>query len=118
MKSIIPKHTSLGKLDFFEVYDDYCGLKTFSVINNLNQLFIVYWEGNYDGYSSWLYTPISEKRLDSFIKGETTLLEIYEKPEIKNIIINVNDDGTYCEKHILNNDNISLPTKDFNFFRE
>lgn len=118
MKSILPKRTSLGQLDFFEIYDDYCGPKTFSVRNNLNQLFIVYWAGDYDGFSSWLYSPISEKRLDNFVKGTISLLDIYKKPEINNILIYLNVDGTYSEKTLNNSDSISLPPKDFNFFRE
>ena len=118
MKSILPKRTSLGQLDFFEIYDDYCGPKTFSVRNNLNQLFLVYWEGDYDGYSSWLYSPISEKRLDSFVKGSISLLSIYIKPEIKNILIKVNDNGTYFEENLSNTKGISLPPQSFSFFRD
>lgn len=74
MMSVLPRQTILGHLDFFEIYDDFEGPKCFSVKNDLEQLYLVYWSGDYeDGqYSKWVYMPVSQRILDELVREETS----------------------------------------------
>ncbi|MFT7680656.1 MAG: hypothetical protein ACI935_000087 [Moritella dasanensis] len=84
--NILPRNTHLGKLDFFEIYDDFEGPKCFSVKNNLKQIFFVYWSGDFWGeeypVSKWLYSPISHERLDGLRRKQFSILDIYLEPEL------------------------------------
>ncbi|MFT6348247.1 MAG: hypothetical protein ACJAYB_001251 [Psychromonas sp.] len=81
--SIIPQNTQLGKLKLFEIYDDFEGPKCFSVKNNLEQLFLVYWSGDlhYESVTTWLYSPISHKRLDELRRQKFSIRDVYLEPE-------------------------------------
>jgi hypothetical protein len=78
-----PKGTILGQLRFFEIYDEFDGPKCFTVINEMNQLYLVYWGGLFKekAYTSWLYAPISEKRLDSVRRGHIKFRDVFLTPE-------------------------------------
>jgi hypothetical protein len=69
---VLPKDTIFGRLSFFEIYDDFLGPKCFSVKDDLQQLFLVYWSGDYDEGSctKWIYMPISQKILDELLREE------------------------------------------------
>jgi len=81
----LPINTFLGKLRFFEIYDDFDGPKCFSAINRLEQLFLVYWSGDYvdeeTPVTKWLYAPISHKRLDKLRRQESSIRDVFLKPE-------------------------------------
>lgn len=70
--NILPKDTYLGRLSFFEIYEDFFGPKCFSVRDELQQLYLVYWSGDYDEGTStkWIYMPVSPKILDELLRGE------------------------------------------------
>ena len=97
--SIIPKKTYLGKLELFEIYDDFDGPKCFSVKNNINQTFLVYWGGDFweveEPVSKWLYSPISHKRLDDLRRQQFSILDVYLKPElcVYNVEISLADES-------------------------
>jgi hypothetical protein len=69
---ILPNDTILGRLSLFEIYDDFMGPKCFSVRDDLQQLYLVYWSGDYDEGSStkWIYMPVSQKILDELLREE------------------------------------------------
>jgi len=77
--SVLPRQTILGHLDFFEIYDDFDGPKCFSVKNDLEQLYLVYWSGDYDEgqYSKWVYMPVSQRMLDELVREETTFHKVF-----------------------------------------
>lgn len=81
--NVLPRGTMLGILDYYEIYDDFDGPKCFSVKNNLGQLFLVYWHGTYreEKLVSWLFSPISHKRLDALRRREFSVRNIYSTPE-------------------------------------
>lgn len=70
--SILPKDTFLGRLKFFEIYDEFMGPKCFSVKDELERLYLVYWSGEYDNGASnkWIYMPVSPKILDELLREE------------------------------------------------
>ncbi|GAA6170958.1 hypothetical protein NBRC116592_06280 [Colwellia sp. KU-HH00111] len=81
--NILPKNTMLGYLKYYEIYDDFEGPKCFSVKDKLEQVYLVYWCGDYinESKSTWLYTPISHKRLDQLRREEFSIREVYINPE-------------------------------------
>lgn len=70
--SVLPKDTFLGRLSFFEIYDDFFGPKCFSVKDELDRLYIVYWSGDYENgtETKWVYMPASPKILDELLREE------------------------------------------------
>jgi hypothetical protein len=81
--NILPKNTVLGYLKYYEIYDEFEGPKCFSVKDKLEQVYLVYWCGDYinESKSTWLYTPISHKRLDRLRREEFSLRDVYINPE-------------------------------------
>lgn len=79
IKNILPVNTFIGKLSPYEIYDEFCGPKCFSVKNNFNQLYLVYWNGNVDGEATWLYSPVSEDELDNFIRKRISIRSLFIK---------------------------------------
>jgi len=86
---MLPLDTFLGKLEFFEVYDEFDGPKCFSVINNLKQFYLVYWAGFLDDKrsDSWLYSSISENRLDRVRRNEETVRNVFVEPELNTFYV-------------------------------
>ncbi|MUK63279.1 hypothetical protein GNP81_10165 [Aliivibrio fischeri] len=76
---VLPNNTVLGKLRFFEIYDDFLGPKCFSVKDELDSLYLVYWSGDYDGgeCTKWIYMPISQKKLDELLREESTFHQAF-----------------------------------------
>lgn len=79
--NILPKDTFLGRLSFFEIYDDFFGPKCFSVKDELERLYLVYWSGDYDDglTSKWLYMPVSPKILDELLREEYSFHQAFSK---------------------------------------
>jgi hypothetical protein len=115
----LPKDTFLGRLSFFEIYDDFLGPKCFSVKDDLQQLYLVYWSGDYDQGTStkWLYVPVSSRILDALLREETSFYEVFSNSKRLMII------STYSSERklkttieVLNEDNrcsINLPPVNF-----
>lgn len=81
---MLAQNTFLGTLKYFEIYDEFDGPKCFSVINSLKQLYLVYWAGTGedDTIDTWLYSSISEKRLDKVRRKEESIRSVFTKPEL------------------------------------
>lgn len=81
--SLLPNDTLLGKLDYYEIYDDFDGPKCFSVKNDMGQIFFVYWNGDYKekNLSTWILAPVSHKRLDALRREEFSIRHVFKKPE-------------------------------------
>lgn len=91
--NLLPSSTVLGQLSLYEVYDEYDGPKCFSVKNALKQFFLVYWcdfieESN---QHEWLYSAISEKRLDALRRGDFSIREVFKKPEQVLYLVNTGE---------------------------
>lgn len=72
---VLPTDTELGRLRFFEIYDDFFGPKCFSVKDDLEHLYLVYWSGDYEdeACTKWLYLPISHSGLDELLRHEKSV---------------------------------------------
>ena len=81
--SLLPKNTCLGKLSYFEIYDDFEGPKCFSVTNSLGQIYLVYWAGDdkLKKQSSWIYSPLSHSRLDDLRRNLISVRDVFTTPE-------------------------------------
>lgn len=77
--NILPRKTQLGYLQFYEIYDDAFGPKCFSVKNELEHLFLVYWSGSFgDGQAhDWVYIPVSHSILDKLRREELTFHQAF-----------------------------------------
>ena len=116
---ILPNDSYLGRLSFFEIYDDFFGPKCFSVRDELQQLYLVYWSGDYDEGTStkWVYMPVSQRILDELLREEYSFNEAFSKSKRLMVI------STYSEERkqkttveALNEDNqhlVNLPPVDF-----
>lgn len=115
--NILPKDTFLGRLSFFEIYDDFFGPKCFSVKDELERLYLVYWSGDYDDglTSKWLYMPVSPKILDELLREEYSFHQAFSKSKQLMVMC------TYAQElnrsttlEPLNSEsNVNLPPKEF-----
>lgn len=64
MSNIFLKDTRLGTLYIKNVYEFFEGPKLFSVVNEVDSLYIVYWIGDEDDFDKWIILPISKNRLE------------------------------------------------------
>lgn len=64
MSNIFLPDTILGTLHIKNVYEFFEGPKLFSVTNEVDGLFVVYWIGDEDDFDKWIVLPISRARLE------------------------------------------------------
>ena len=117
---MIPKNTILGALKYFEIYDDFDGPKCFSVINNIKQLYLVYWAGigKHNAADTWLYADISEKRLDRVRRQEESIRSIFINPELNIYCVETDYQTGHSEACFISRERINelnLPPEDFEF---
>lgn len=86
--NILPKDTYLGKLRFFEIYDEFYGPKCFSVKDELGHLYLVYWSGDYDDgkCTKWVYAPVSPAILDALLREEISFHSVFSASKRLKII--------------------------------
>ncbi len=116
--SILPNDTILGRLNFFEIYDDFMGPKCFSVIDSLQQLYLVYWSGDYDEGSStrWIYMPVSRKILDELLREEYSFNKAFSNSKRLMVISTSRSKKTVIEALTEENcDSVNLPPLNFSF---
>jgi hypothetical protein len=79
--NILPRKTQLGYLKFYEIYEDAFGPKCFSVKNDLEHLFLVYWSGSFGEQQAtdWVYIPVSHSILDELRREEITFHGVFAK---------------------------------------
>jgi hypothetical protein len=116
--NILPKDTILGRLKIFEIYDEFYGPKCFSVRDDLQHLYLVYWSGDYDNgtCTKWVYMPVSTKILDELLREEYTFHKAFTNSKRLMLI------STFANKELytmidplteINIDSANLPPKDF-----
>ncbi|MDR0219365.1 MAG: hypothetical protein LBI71_10920 [Enterobacteriaceae bacterium] len=64
MSTVFLGDTQLGSLFMKNIYEYFEEPRFFSVHNEVDNLFIVYWIGDNDDYDKWLVIPISKERLE------------------------------------------------------
>lgn len=116
--NILPKDTILGKLKVFEIYDEFYGPKCFSVRDELQHLYLVYWSGDYDNgeCKKWVYMPVSTKILDELVREEYTFHESFTKSKRLMLVSTYSDQNRYTTIEPvseINIDSVNLPPKDF-----
>lgn len=74
MSNIFLSDTILGTLHIKNVYEFFEGPKLFSVTNEVDGLYIVYWIGDEDDFDKWIILPISKARLEHL---ERKRIDIY-----------------------------------------
>ncbi|QLH67076.1 hypothetical protein HXV88_11740 [Aeromonas veronii] len=78
---VLPNNTSLGNLVITEIYDYFDGPKLFCAKSKTGASYICYWCDSGEGFDSWLYTPVSEKKLEDFRRGKISVRESITAPE-------------------------------------
>lgn len=114
----LPKDTLLGSLKIFEIYDELFGPKCFSVKDELQQLYLVYWSGDYDNgaCTKWVYMPVSTQILDELVREEYTFHEAYTKSKRLMLISTFSDEKKITTIEPLTKENVdivNLPPEDF-----
>ncbi len=115
----LPKDTFLGRLSFFEIYEDFFGPKCFSVRDELQQLYLVYWSGDYDEGTStkWVYMPVSSKILDELLRGEYSFNQAFTKSKrlmaVSTYSSGLNKKATVEHLNENNRNSVNLPPIDF-----
>lgn len=115
----LPKDTFLGRLSFFEIYDDFLGPKCFSVRDELQRLYLVYWSGDYEGgtLTKWVYMPVSTKILDELLREEYSFHKAFKTSrQLLAVSTYSKESGkpTQIEPITTNNiEHVNLPPKDF-----
>ncbi|MBB1403720.1 DUF6575 domain-containing protein [Pseudoalteromonas sp. SG45-1] len=116
--NILPKDTILGRLKVFEIYDEFYGPKCFSVRDDLQYLYLVYWSGDYENgaCTKWVYMPVSTKILDELLREEYTFNKAFTGSKRLMLVSTFADEKSHTliepltEKNI---DTANLPPKDF-----
>jgi hypothetical protein len=116
--NILPNDTVLGKLEIVEIYDEFYGPKCFSVKDELQHLYLVYWSGVYDNdaCTKWVYMPVSSKILDELLREEYTFYEAFTNSKRLMLISTFADKNLHTTIEPLSDKNIhlaNLPPKDF-----
>lgn len=117
---ILPNNTELGRLRFYEIYDDYFGPKCFSVTDELEHLYLVYWSGDYkdDRCSKWIYLPLTHSSLDALLRHEESVHEAFKKSKRLKLMTVYENTATF---EAINNEakaSINLPPECFVFDSE
>lgn len=115
---VLPNDTYLGRLKFFEIYEDLMGPKCFSVRDELGHLYLVYWSGDYDegNCTKWIYLPISQSKLDELIREELSFHQVFsESRRLMLLTVYKNKASNFESITEENRDSINLPPKDFSF---
>jgi hypothetical protein len=79
--NFLPKYTQLGKLDIVKVYVAYDEPCLFTCKNAAGQIFIAVLIDEDDDYKKWLYTALSQDRLDSIQCGIIDLHDSFKLAE-------------------------------------
>lgn len=64
MNNIFLKDSMFGTLTYQNIYEFFEGPKFFSVKNEIDSIFVVYWLGDYEEFDKWVVIPISFERLE------------------------------------------------------
>lgn len=83
MNSIFLKDSIFGELTYQKIYEFFEGPKFFSVTNEINSLFAVYWLGDEDEFDKWLIVPVSQERLEHLERRRIDILSILSYQEQK-----------------------------------
>jgi hypothetical protein len=83
MSNIFLKDSAFGELKYENVYEFFEGPKFFSVTNEINSLFAVYWLGDYDDFEKWIVIPISAERLESLERKRIDIRSVLMHQEQK-----------------------------------
>ena len=78
--TVLPEGTVLGELQMIEVFEYFDGPRLFSCRNNSDVRFLAVHadEGEVD---TWLYVPVSERRLEALRVGRVDLHTAFANPE-------------------------------------
>lgn len=91
---LLPKKTFLGHLKLYEVYDDYFGPKCFTVKNQFGQIYLVYWNGDDNNATQWLYVLVTESKLDLITQCSICIRKVFQEPEAGQVFgVTINQDG-------------------------
>lgn len=108
MSNIFLKDTHLGTLFIKNIYEFFEGPKLFSVTNEVDSLFVVYWIGDEEEFDKWIIVPVSKTRLEHFERKRLDINSILAYQEQK-VCYQVNlpyDDSLIPEFIKLNADEI------------
>ncbi|MDZ7867781.1 MAG: DUF6575 domain-containing protein [Rheinheimera sp.] len=86
---MLPTNTYLGSLKYYEIYCEFDGPKCFSLVNNLEQYFLVYWAGykKDENKDHWFYVFVSKKILDALKRKEISVRDVYLNSDASPILI-------------------------------
>jgi hypothetical protein len=79
--SLLPQETILGKLEIIEIYEFYDKPCLFSCGNIAGQVFLVVWVDETSYSDSWLYVPVSRRRLQQVVTGGIELRSAFSEAE-------------------------------------
>ena len=79
--SLLPQETILGKLEIIEIYEFYDKPCLFSCRNIAGQIFLVVWVDETSYSDSWLYVPVSRRRLQQVVTGGIELRNAFSEAE-------------------------------------
>ncbi len=117
---VLPNDTELGRLRFFEIYDDFFGPKCFSVKDELEHLYLVYWSGDYDdACTKWIYLPITHSGLDELLREERSVHQAFVESKRLKVMSVYEDRATKFES--INDETlkaVNLPPECFAFDSE
>lgn len=113
----LKKTERLGKLELYEIFDDFDGPKFFSVRNDLNEYYLVYWSGDYKHLNAtkWLFLRVSETRLSKIRNLSISVNEAYLKPERDLLCVTQSFDGSISSIVEATQENANFPPQDFYF---
>lgn len=117
---MIPQNTFLGNLSYYEIYSKFDGPKCFSLVNSLEQYFLVYWAGykKDEKKDHWFYVVVSKKILDSLRRREISVRDVYLNSEASPVLIKTGlvSENSFDDFSFISTEDIkskSIPPADF-----
>ncbi|MEH4660496.1 DUF6575 domain-containing protein [Phytobacter diazotrophicus] len=98
MSNIFLEDSIFGTLYMQKIYEFFEEPKFFSVSNEINSLYIVYWIGDEDSFDKWIIIPISPERLEHLERKRVDIRSVLTYQEQKHYFqFNINYDNSGFE---------------------
>ncbi len=78
---MLPEHTTLGKLEIFEIYEFYNIPVLFACWSKTGHIYMAVWIDETEDKDTWLYVSLSPQRFMKVRRGEIDLHDAFAKPE-------------------------------------
>jgi hypothetical protein len=116
---VLPLNTFLGDLKIIDTYNFYDFPRFFSVTNDLEDIYLVYWFDETDFSDTWLYVCVSKARFEQVLSGKLDIRDAFILSETGTVFlleVNFRNELLNCREENPLNIMDDLPPKNVRVF--